>query len=79
MKQFYAEPLNKMLEDYYFNMENNPQGRDSHYGVLASGVQHIYGAAFCMNDDTALIELRPFIDAIMNGEIPSPAVVEFSA
>lgn len=51
MKRLYAEQINKMLEDYYFNLENNPQGRDSHYGVLASGIQHIYGAAFCLNDD----------------------------
>jgi hypothetical protein len=35
MKRLYAEQINKMLEDYYFNLENNPQGRDSHYGVLA--------------------------------------------
>jgi hypothetical protein len=48
---------------------------ESHYGVLASGVQHVYGAAFCMNDDDALSELRPFVSAIMNGEVPSPAFV----
>ncbi len=35
MKRLYAEQINKMLEDYYFNLENNPQGRESHYGVLA--------------------------------------------
>ncbi|EDR7168594.1 DUF4754 domain-containing protein [Salmonella enterica subsp. houtenae] len=76
MKRFYAEQFNKMLEDYYFNLENNPQGQESHYGVLASGVQHLYGAAFCVNDDEALNELRPFINAIMNGEMPSPAAIE---
>lgn len=25
MKRLYAEQINKMLEDYYFNLENNPQ------------------------------------------------------
>ena len=78
MKRLYAEHINKKLEDYYFNLENNPQGRESHYGVLASGVQHIYGAAFCMNDDDALSDLRPFVSAIMNGEIPSPAAIELA-
>jgi hypothetical protein len=37
MKRLYAEQINKMLEDYYFNLENNPQGRDSHYGVWLAG------------------------------------------
>ncbi|HBS5821138.1 DUF4754 family protein [Klebsiella variicola] len=76
MKRFYAEQLNKMLEDYYFNLENNPQGRESHYGVLASGVQHIYAVAFCTNDDDALNELCPLLNAIMNDEIPSPVAIE---
>ncbi|HGT2815348.1 TPA: DUF4754 family protein [Klebsiella pneumoniae] len=79
MKRLYAEQINKMLEDYYFNLENNPQGGESHYGVLASGIQHIYGAAFCMNDEEALNELRPFVNAIMNGEIPSPAFAGIAA
>lgn len=79
MKRLYAEQINKMLEDYYFNLENNPQGRESHYGVLASGIQRIYGAAFCMNDDAALNELRPFVNAIMNGEIPAPADLGLAA
>lgn len=70
MKRFYVEQINKMLEDYYFNLENNPQGRESHYGVLASGIQHIYGAAFCASDDEALCELKPSVNAIMNGEVP---------
>ncbi|HBR1093143.1 TPA: DUF4754 family protein [Klebsiella variicola] len=72
MKRLYAEQINKMLEDYYFNLENNPQGRESHYGVLASGIQHVYRAAFCLNDDDTLCELRPLVSAIMNGEIPKP-------
>ncbi|WP_143520602.1 DUF4754 family protein [Raoultella planticola] len=72
MKRIYAEQINKMLEDYYFNLENNPQGRESHYGVLASGIQHVYGTAFCLNDDDTLCELRPLASAIMNGEIPKP-------
>ena len=72
MKRLYAEQINKMLEDYYFNLENNPQGRESHYCVLASGIQHVYGTAFCLNDDDALCELRPLVSAIMNGEIPKP-------
>ncbi|MGX1944548.1 DUF4754 family protein [Raoultella ornithinolytica] len=79
MKRIYAEQINKMLEDYYFNLENNPQGGESHYGVLASGIQHIYGAAFCMNDEEALNELRPFVNAIMNGEIPSPVFAGIAA
>ncbi|HFR0339320.1 TPA: DUF4754 family protein [Klebsiella pneumoniae] len=79
MKRLYAEQINKMLEDYYFNLENNPQGRESHYGVLASGIQHIYGVAFCMNDDAALNELCPFVNAIMNGEIPAPADLGLAA
>ncbi|HBV2138068.1 DUF4754 family protein [Klebsiella pneumoniae] len=72
MKRLYAEQINKMLEDYYFNLENNPQGRESHYCVLASGIQHIYGAAFCLNDDDTLSELRPLVNDIMNGDIPKP-------
>lgn len=72
MKAFYAEQINKMLEDYYFNLENNPQGRESHFGVLASGIQHIYGVAFCANDDETLTELKPVVNAIMNGAIPQP-------
>lgn len=79
MKRLYAEQINKMLEDYYFNLENNPQGRDSHYGVLASGIQHIYGAAFCLNDDDTLSELRPFVNAIMNGDIPPPVFAGIAA
>lgn len=74
MKSLYAEQINKMLEDYYFNLENNPIGRESHYGVLASGVQHLYGAAFCANDDEALCDLRPFVNLIMDGEIPKPVI-----
>jgi hypothetical protein len=73
MKRFYIEQINTLLENFYFNLENNPQGRGMHYGVLASGIQHIYGAAFCTNDNEALTELRPFVDAIMNNEIPLPA------
>lgn len=72
MKRLYAEQINKMLEDYYFNLENNPQGRESYYCVLASGIQHIYGAAFCLNDDDTLSELRPLVNDIMNGDIPKP-------
>jgi hypothetical protein len=34
------------------------------------GIQHIYGAAFCLNDDDTLSELRPFVNAIMNGDTP---------
>ncbi|HBY4916844.1 DUF4754 family protein [Klebsiella pneumoniae] len=79
MKRLYAEQINKMLEDYYFNLENNPQGRESHYGVLASGIQHIYGTAFCLNDNEALNELRPFVNAVMNGEIPSPVFTGIAA
>lgn len=76
MKHFYAEQINKMLEDYYFNLENNPVGRESHYGVLASGLQHLYGAAFCANDDEALDALRPFVNSVMNGEVPKPIYQE---
>ncbi|WPC54077.1 DUF4754 family protein [Klebsiella pneumoniae] len=79
MKRLYAEQINKMLEDYYFNLENNPQGRESHYGVLASGIQHVYGTAFCLNDDDTLSELRPFVNAIMNGEIPPPVFAGIAA
>lgn len=79
MKRLYAEQINKMLEDYYFNLENNPQGRESHYGVLASGIQHIYGVVFCLSDDDTLSELRPFVNAIMNGEIPTPAFTGVAA
>lgn len=79
MKRLYAEQINKMLEDYYFNLENNPQGRDSHYDVLASGIQHIYAVAFCLNDDDTLSELRPFVNAIMNGDIPSPVFAGIAA
>lgn len=70
MNHLYSEQINKMLEDYYFNLENNPQARESHYGVLASGIQHLYGAAFCVNDNDTLDELRPVISAVMNGEVP---------
>lgn len=76
MKRLYAEQINKMLEDYWFNLENNPQGKESHYGVLASGLQHLYGAAFCVNDDETLSELRPFVNTVMNGDVPSPLFVE---
>ncbi|KNA29563.1 hypothetical protein ACO03_11735 [Pantoea ananatis] len=72
MNRLYADQINKMLQDYYFNTENNPQGRESHFGVLASGVQHLYGAAFCASDDKALVGLRPFVNSVMNGEVPSP-------
>lgn len=79
MKRLYVEQINKMLEDYYFNLENNPQGRESHYGVLASGLQHLYGTAFCTNDNEALSWLRPFINSVMNGEVPSPVTVEMAS
>ena len=79
MKRLYAEQINKLLEDYYFNLESNPVGHESHYGVLASGLQHLYGAAFCTNDDEALIELRPFVNSVMNGEVPSPAIVDMAS
>lgn len=78
MKRLYAEKINKMLEDYYFNVENNPVGRELHYGVLASGVQHLYGAAFCTNDDEVLCDLRPLVNAIMDGEIPQPVIYHSS-
>ncbi|AXF77483.1 hypothetical protein LU631_11310 [Erwinia tracheiphila] len=79
MKSFYAEQINKLLQDYYFNFENNPQGRESHYGVLVSGLQHLYGAAFFTNDDEALIVLRPFVNSVMNGEVPSPAIADMAS
>lgn len=75
MKRHYAEQVNRLLEDYHFNMENNPQGRESHYGVLAAGVQHLYGAAFCVNDNETICALRPTIEAVMDGVIPAPLVV----
>lgn len=75
MKRCYAEQVNKMLQDYHFNIENNPQGRDSHFGVLASGLQHLYGAAFCMNDNEAINDLRPTINAVMDGIVPAPVTI----
>ena len=79
MKRFYVDQINKMLEDYYFNLENNPQGRESHYGVLSSGIQHLYGAAFCANDDETLNELRPIVNAVMDGEVPHSISQEAAA
>jgi hypothetical protein len=78
MKRLYAEQINKMLEDYYFNLENNPQGRDHIMAFWLAG-SSIYGAAFCLNDDDTLSELRPFVNAIMNGEIPPPVFAGIAA
>lgn len=76
MKRCYAEQVNKMLQDYHFNIENNPQGRESHYGVLASGIQYLYGAAFCMNDNETIDDLRPTVYAIMDGAVPAPVEID---
>ena len=76
MKRCYAEQVNKMLQDYHFNVENNPQGSESHYGVLASGLQHLYGAAFCMNDNETIDDLRPTICAVMDGVVPAPVAID---
>ncbi|KFC01084.1 hypothetical protein GTGU_03601 [Trabulsiella guamensis ATCC 49490] len=77
MKQFYAELINQMLEDYSFKVENNPQGRDMYYGILASGVQHLYAVAFCASDNEALNDLRPFVNDVMNNVVPAPVVIAF--
>ncbi|RQM37228.1 hypothetical protein [Erwinia psidii] len=76
MKGFYAEQVNKLLQDYYFNLENNSVGRESHYGVLASGLQQLYGFAFCSGDNETINSLRPTINAVFNGEIPKPVYHE---
>lgn len=78
MKRCYAEQVNEMLQDYYFNMENNPQGHESHYGVLASGLQHLYGAAFCLRDNETIDDLLPTISAVMSGVVPLPLVIDHS-
>lgn len=79
MKRFYVEQINKMLEDYYFNLENNPQGRDSHFSVLANGIQHLHGVAFCSKDTESTEVLRPFVIAVVAGEIPRPMYTEVAA
>ena len=74
MKRIYAEQINKMLEDYYFRLENNPAGYELHYSILANGLQHLYGTAFCINDNESLCELRPLVNSIMDGELPKSLV-----
>lgn len=69
---FYAEQINNMLQRYHFNCEDNPQGQDSHYAVLASGIQHLYGLAFCASDNNVLKSLRPVIDSICDGDVSRP-------
>jgi len=76
MKRIYAEQLNNMLQQYYFNCEDNPQGHESHYAVLASGIQHLYGIAFCSDDNEAVNSLRPIINSVFDREIPRPVYRE---
>ncbi|PNK96247.1 hypothetical protein CEQ28_000860 [Hafnia alvei] len=79
MKSFYVQQINTMLEDYYFNLENNPQGHDSHFSVLANGIQHLHGLAFCSRDTDTAASLLPFVMSVINGEVPAPVYVEVAA
>lgn len=73
MKPLYAELINNLLQDYYFNLEVNPKGQESHFVVLANGIQHLHGLAFCSRDSDSVEGLRPFVTSVINNEVPRPA------
>ncbi|AYN26565.1 hypothetical protein D8682_05905 [Buttiauxella sp. 3AFRM03] len=75
MKLLYAELINNLLQDYYFNIENNPKGQESHFVVLTNGIQHLHGLAFCLRDTDSVDGLRPFVTSIMNHEVPRPSLL----
>lgn len=76
MKRNYAEQFNKLLEDYVFKTESNPDSKELYYGILACGVQHLYALAFCSDDNETLDDLHPLIESIMRDIIPEPVNID---
>lgn len=76
MKSFYAEQINNLLQDYYFNCENDPRTQKNNFSILANGIQHLHGVAFCGKDVAAAAEIKPFVIAVINGDVPQPIYIE---
>ncbi|MDZ7322966.1 hypothetical protein N4G41_15130 [Kosakonia sacchari] len=72
MKRIYAEQINKLLEDFHFNIEFENNSRALSFCVLQNGIQHVYGGAFCSGDIEATDELKPLLMQVINGEVPKP-------
>jgi alpha-D-ribose 1-methylphosphonate 5-triphosphate synthase subunit PhnH len=72
MKRIYAEQVNKLLEDFHFNIEFENNSRALSFNVLQNGIQHIYGGAFCSGDTEATDALKPLLMQVIDGEVPQP-------
>ncbi|MBF9817795.1 hypothetical protein I4P58_12295 [Enterobacter roggenkampii] len=72
MKRIYAEQINKLLEDFYFNNEFEGSSRSLSFNVLQNGINHVYGTAFCSGDDEATAALKPILMQVIDGEEPQP-------
>lgn len=72
MKRIYAEQVNKLLEDFHFNVEFENNSRALSFNVLQNGFHHVYGSAFCSGDTEATDALKPLLMQVIDGEVPKP-------
>lgn len=72
MKRIYAEQINKLLEDFHFNIEFENNSQSLSFNVLQNGIHHVYGVAFCSGDDEAATTLKPILMQVIDGEVPQP-------
>jgi len=79
MKGIYAEQINKLLEDFHFNIEFENNSRSLSFTVLQNGIQHIYGGAFCSGDTETTDAIKPLLIQVIDGEVPQPINLEVLA
>lgn len=72
MNPYFIEIFNQALESYHFNRENGTTSLDSGLKILNSVVTHLYGLAFCLEDEESLRFLRLTLEELRSHKIPRP-------
>lgn len=72
MNPYFIEIFNHALESYHFNRENGTTSLDSGLKILNSAVTHLYGLAFCLEDEDSLRVLRIILEELRSHKIPRP-------
>ncbi|HGB5892418.1 TPA: hypothetical protein ACIVVN_000679 [Salmonella enterica subsp. enterica serovar Kottbus] len=78
MRKHTAEQINEFLQDYYFDNEENPRGKRTHFETMKYGILGLCTTVFCSKDIESrkdLKELNWIAKQLTDGVVPEPVII----